>query len=136
MTTTDNRRDRRLSIDLIGMGVLLLIAGFVMRPLLRFAEPGPLAIGGVLVAAAIVIGTWPQADPSTKRRNLWLLLALLTGGLGLLVWTIAGASASSKDFDRVCGEIQQTMTTTPAPGSKERGARPVDQFRAMGCRPQ
>lgn len=121
--------------DIRLVGGVCIAAGamfaYFAQPLLRFADPFDLALGGGIMAC-LLIAIWSHLvnESSLRRQKIysWLGTAVFCA---FMVIVIAPALVRSRAHDRRCREIEETMLS----GVTGRDDLP-DIFEALQCRPQ
>jgi phage shock protein PspC (stress-responsive transcriptional regulator) len=90
----------------------------------------------MLAGVAAGVAETLDADPSLVRI-LWALLAILTGGIGLLVYIVMAIVVPEAPDERELAAPHSPSTTPPAPDAPVPAAAPVPQSSAaMPTRPE
>lgn len=123
--------------NLIG-GLVLgsIVLAYCLSPLLRFANPTSIAMGGFLVSCGLFMGHRLALVTALDRKLIWIAGGL--GGLGftILVVALSFAMENVEAFDERCETLQRVMLhgskTQPVNGP----AKAHEAFDALACRPQ
>jgi hypothetical protein len=104
---------------------------YFAQPLLRFADPVDLALGGAIMAS-LFVALWASLvyESSLRRQKIysWVGTAVFCA---FIVIVIAPALVRSRTHDRRCRQIEERMLS----GSADRDDLPAI-FDALQCRPQ
>jgi hypothetical protein len=112
-----------------GLVAFSLVTAFFSPPLLRYANPVPLSVAGMMLGFAC----WSAYRGSVLGKKGEMLKILLFGGGGLVLLVLVGqhSVAASLQNDALCRRLQISMVDAK-PGQGDRAA----VFEALGCRPQ
>ncbi len=121
-----------------GLAIGAVFSAWFIGPLIRFADPALLAIGGGLVGTALFC-TYRLTVVRTVDRRLSVIVGVL-GSLGTMALVVAVASAltGSMALDAKCAELQAVALNGEAERAplKPGQAEPKDQFTMLQCRPR
>jgi hypothetical protein len=113
-----------------GMVGASIAAGWLLSPLLRYANPLGLLACAVAIGLLVLV-MWEHAVVvDVKKPVSWWLYVLIYAAPVAALLTFVPAVYSAQGADRQCAVIQQRML------SGRVGSDPADAFQALGCRPQ
>lgn len=125
------RRQQRLMTHVSGLLAGAFALAYFCQPLMKFAHPGGLSLGGVLIGLGILAFYLSYVVFRWENLGVALMaLGLLVGGLFVVGICWVQAYQVSRENDKHCAIIERDMLSQH-PGMNDDGAR----FQALMCRP-
>lgn len=113
------------------------VAGYFLLPVLRYAQPWLVGVGGSLLAWSVVVlySQMVEVADAGKRSAVRIAAPFLIGSMFLVIGLIE-AAVSAAQAERVCYQIQRELLGEQAPPVTKAGIKlpdAADRFQALGC---